>query len=79
MSYFTWDQNLITRMNKKKLASLTVRNDATHAVQLKLHTRMNKSRFEVAVTSYGCNKNRDDERKTNRSPIIAPAVAVRLL
>ena len=34
----------------------------------------------VAVTSYGLNKNHDDEiKKTNRRPIIAPAIAVRLL
>ena len=34
----------------------------------------------MAVTSYGRNKNRDDEiKKTKRRPIIAPAIAVRLL
>ena len=37
-----------------------------------------KSRFEVIVTSYGGNKNRDDE-KTKRRLIIAPAIAERLL
>ena len=38
---------------------------------------MNK---KVAVTSYGRNKNHDDEiKKTKRRPIIAPAIAVRLL
>ena len=35
---------------------------------------------KVAVTSYGRNKNHDDEiKKTKRRPIIAPAIAVRLL
>ena len=34
----------------------------------------------VAVTSYGRNKNHDDEiKKTKRRPIIAPAIAVWLL
>ena len=34
----------------------------------------------MAVTSYGRNKNHDDEiKKTKRRPIIAPAIAVRLL
>ena len=34
----------------------------------------------MVVTSYGRNKNRDDEiKKTKRRPIIAPAIAVRLL
>ena len=33
----------------------------------------------MAVTSYGRNKNHDDEiKKTKRRPIIAPAIAVRL-
>ena len=43
----------------KKLAPLRAKNDVTHAIQLKLHERMNK----VAVTSYGRNKNHDDEIK----------------
>ena len=47
----------------KKLAQLRAKNDVTHAIQLKLHERMNKSRFEVVVTSYGRNKNLDDEIK----------------
>ena len=35
---------------------------------------------KVAVTSFGRNKNHDDEiKKTKRRPIIAPAIAVRLL
>ena len=35
---------------------------------------------KVAVTSYGRNKHHDDEiKKTKRRPIIAPAIAVRLL
>ena len=32
----------------------------THAIQLKLHARMKK---KVAVTSYGRNKNHDEEIK----------------
>ena len=52
-------KNLITRMNKK-LAPLRVKNDVTHALQLKLHERMNKSRLEVVLTSYGRNKNLDE-------------------
>ena len=54
-------KNLITRM--KKLAPLRAKNDVTHAHQLKLHERMNKKQIEVVVTSYGRNKNRDDEIK----------------
>ena len=38
-----------------------------------------KNRFERVVTSYGCNKNHDDELKKKRRPIIAPAIALRLL
>ena len=44
----------------KKLAPLRAKNDVTHAIQLKLHERMKK---KVAVTSYGRNKNHDDEIK----------------
>ena len=56
-------KNLITRMNKK-LAPLRAKNDVTHAIQLKLHERMNKSGCE----SYGRNKNHDDEiKKHNRT------------
>ena len=41
---------------------------------------MNKRQFEVVVTSYGRNKNRDEEiRKTKKRPMIAPAIAVLLL
>ena len=43
-----------------------------HALQLKLHDRMNKNRFEVVVTSYDRNKNRDgkikNQEKVNNSP-----------
>ena len=53
-------KKLIERMNKK-LTPPRAKNDVTHAIQLKLHEQMNKSRFEVVVTSYGRNKNRDDE------------------
>ena len=55
-------KNLITRMNKK-LAPLRAKNDVTHAIQLKLHERINK---KVAETSYGRNKNHDDEIKKPR-------------
>ena len=55
-------KTLITQMNKK-LAPLRAKNDVTHAVQLKLHERMKK---KVAVTSYGRNKNHDDEIKNPR-------------
>ena len=47
----------------KKLAPLRAKNDVTHALQLKLHERIKKSRFEVVVTSYGRNKNRDEIKK----------------
>ena len=47
-------KNLITQMNKKKIAPLRAKNDVTHAIQLKLHEQ------KVAVTSYGRNKNHDD-------------------
>ena len=43
----------------KKLAPLTAKNDVTHALQLKLRERMNKK----WLTSYGRNKNLDDEIK----------------
>ena len=33
----------------------------------------------MAVTSYGRNKNHDEIKKTKKRPIIAPAIAVRLL
>ena len=52
-------KNLITRMNKK-LAPLRAKNDVTHAIQLKLHEQ------KVAMTSYGRNKNHDDEIKRNQ-------------
>ena len=58
-------KNLITPMNKK-LAPLRAKNDVTHAIQLKFHGRMNKSRFEEILTSYGCNKNLDDEVKKHK-------------
>ena len=43
----------------KKLAPLRSKNDVKQALQLKLHERTTKSRFEVVVTSYGRNKNRE--------------------
>ena len=52
-------KNLITRMNKKTRSTKS-ENDVTHAIQLKLHEPMNK---KVAVTSYGRNRNHDDEIK----------------
>ena len=55
-------KKFIARMNKK-LAPLLAKKDVKHAFQLKLHDRMNKNRFEVIVTSYGCNKNLDAEIK----------------
>ena len=58
-------------MNKKH-APLRAKNDVTHELQLKLHKRMKKEQI--------ANKNCDDEIKnTKRRPIIAPALAVRLL
>ena len=41
----------------KILAPLGAKNDVTHAIQLKLYEQ------KVAVTSYGRNKNDDDEIK----------------
>ena len=67
-------KNSITRMNKK-LAPLRAKNDVTHAVQLKLHERMNKK----WLRRHGRNKNHDEIKNTKRRPIIAPAIAVRLL
>ena len=46
-------------MNKTR--STKSKNNVTHAIQLKLHERMNKKQI---VTSYGRNKNLDDEIKT---------------
>ena len=54
-------KNLTTRM-QKKLARLRAKIDVAHAIQLKLHERMNKKQI---VTSYGCNKNHDNEIKKN--------------
>ena len=42
---------------------LKVKNDATHAIQLKLNERGTKSKFEVIVASYGPTRNHDDEIK----------------
>ena len=47
----------------KKIASLRAKNDVSHAIQLKLHKRTDKTRFEVIVTSYGRNKNLDEMKK----------------
>ena len=55
-------KNLIKLMHKK-LTSLRAKNDVTHAFQLKLHERIKKKRFKVVVTSFGGNKNLDDETK----------------
>ena len=60
-------------MNKKKLAPLRAKNDVTHALQTKLHERMSKQRFEVVVTSYGRNKNRDDEIKNQEKVSNSPS------
>ena len=38
-----------------------------------------KGRFDVIVTSYGRNKNRDDEIKNQKKANISPAIAVRQL
>ena len=43
-----------------KLAPLRAKNDVIHAIWLELHEQMKK---KVAVTSYGRNKNDDDEIK----------------
>ena len=57
-----------------------MKNDVKHAIQLICMNKQTKSRFEVVVTSYGCKKNRDDEiKKIKRRPIIASAIASRLL
>ena len=59
----------------KKLAPLRAKNDVTHAIQLKLHERMKK---KVAVTSYGRDKNHDDEIKNiaGRNPEATPSVKI---
>ena len=59
----TCDQKFNHANEQKKLAPLRAKNDVTHEIPLKMHERMNKSRFEVVVTSYGRNKNLDDEIK----------------
>ena len=51
----------------KKLAPIRAKNDVTHALQLKLHERMNKTRFDVAVTSY-VTKLKKKQEKANNSP-----------
>ena len=57
-------------------------NDVTHALQLKLHERMNQNcdaRWPVVVTPYGQNENLDNKKnKTRRKPIMDPAIAVQL-
>ena len=57
-------------MNKKKLAPLRAKNDVTHALQLKLHERMNKKQIWSGCDVIWSNKNRDDENqeKVNNSP-----------
>ena len=59
-------KHFITRMNNKNRYA---RNEkyVKHAIQLKLHKRMNKKIFEVVVTSYGLNNNLDDEIKNSRT------------
>ena len=64
-------------MNKK--SALRVKNDVTHANNLKMHERTNKNRFEVIVTSYGRYKKNLADEKTKSKPVIAPAIALRLL
>ena len=66
------------RMNNKKLAALRLKNDVTHAPQLKLHGRVKKGRCEAVVMSYGRNKNLDEIKTTKRRRIIAQSTAVRL-
>ena len=63
----------MTQMNFKNLAPLRAKNDVTYALQLKLHECIKKSRFDVVVTSYGRNKNRDDEIKNQEKAINSPS------
>ena len=59
MSTSRENKNLTTKI--EKLVPLTMKNDVTHANQLNCMNERTKSRFEVIVTSYGCNKNLDDQ------------------
>ena len=61
---------------RKQNSPLRVKNDVTHAIQLKLHERMNKSRFQAIVTSYGRNKNLDDELKKPREGQTQPQLSL---
>ena len=62
-------KNFFTRKSKK-LAAIRAKNDVTHPLQLKLHERMNKSGFEVVVTSYGRNKNLDEIKKNKAGQVL---------
>ena len=70
-------KKLITRMNKKNSIHWERKMTSHTHFSWNCMNEWTKSRSEVAVTSYGRNKNLDG--KTNRRPIIAPATAVRLL
>ena len=47
-----------------------MKNDVTHAIQLKCINDWTKSRFEVIVTSYGLNKNLDDKIKNIEGQVV---------
>ena len=51
----------------KKLAPLKAKNDVTHAIQLKLHERLNKKQiWSGCNVIVGRNKKRNDEIKKNQ-------------
>ena len=58
--------------NEQKHSPLRVKNDVTHATQFQLHELTNK-RFEVVVTSYGRNKNLDEEIKNQEKAKNSPS------
>ena len=67
-------KNLITRLKKTRSTKSEKWRHTCNSVKIAWTNEQ-----KVAVTSYGRNKNHDEIKKTKRRPIIAPAIAVRLL
>ena len=66
--------------NEKKIAQLRAKNDVTHALQMKLHERMNKKQMGSGCdVMWSQQKLRRRNKKTKRRPILTPAIAVRLI
>ena len=60
-------------MNKKKIAPLRAKNDVAHALQLKLHERMNKKQIlsgcdVIWSKQKSRRRNKKNQEKANNSP-----------